>query len=66
MNKRQLALSVIIMVARLAESLSVRNLILYHTEDRTLDSRRQRYTAEAMTVFCGSVVVPDDLERIIL
>lgn len=30
------------MVARLAESLSVKNLILYHTEDRTLDSRRQR------------------------
>jgi ribonuclease Z len=66
MNKRQLALSVIIMVARLAESLSVRNLILYHTEDRTLDTRRQRYTAEAMTVFSGRVVVPDDLERIIL
>ena len=66
MNKRQLALSVIIMVARLAESLSVRNLILYHTEDRSLDTRRQRYTAEAKTVFSGRVVVPDDLERIIL
>ena len=66
MNKRQLALSVIIMVARLAESLSVRNLILYHTEDRTLDTRRQRYTVEAKTVFSGRVVVPDDLERIFL
>ena len=54
------------MVARLAESLSVRNLILYYTEDRTLDTRRQRYTAEAKTVFSGRVVVPDDLERIIL
>ena len=58
--------STVLDAARLAESLSVRNLILYHTEDRTLDSRRQRYTAEAKTVFSGRVVVPDDLERIIL
>lgn len=58
--------STVLDAARLAESLSVKNLILYHTEDRTLDSRRQRYTAEAMTVFSGRVVVPDDLERIIL
>lgn len=58
--------STVLDAARLAESLSVRNLILYHTEDRTLDTRRQRYTAEAKTVFSGRVVVPDDLERIIL
>ena len=58
--------STVLDAARLAESLSVRNLILYHTEDRTLDTRRQRYTAEAMTVFSGRVVVPDDLERIFL
>jgi len=52
--------------ARLAEELQVRNLILYHTEDRTLDTRKSRYTAEAQTAFSGEVYVPDDLERIVL
>lgn len=52
--------------ARLAEGLDVRNLILYHTEDKTLPSRRMRYTAEAQGVFSGRVVVPDDLEAVVL
>jgi ribonuclease Z len=52
--------------ARLAEELHVKNLILYHTEDRTLDTRRERYTMEAETAFSGQVFVPDDLERIML
>ncbi len=52
--------------ARLAEELGIKNLILYHTEDKTLETRRMRYTAEAETVFSGRVIVPDDLERIIL
>ena len=47
--------------ARLAQQLGVRNLILYHTEDKTLDNRRQRYTAEAKSVFGGQVIVPADL-----
>ena len=50
--------------ARLAERLRVKNLILYHTEDKTLPTRRERYTAEASSVFSGQVIVPDDLERI--
>ena len=29
-------------------------------------SRRERYTAEAKSVFSGTVIVPDDLERIAL
>ncbi len=52
--------------ARLAETLHVRNLILYHTEDRTLKSRKERYTAEAKATFGGQVWVPEDLERIML
>ncbi len=52
--------------ARTAESLHARTLILYHTEDRTLATRRERYTAEAKSVFSGTVIVPDDLERIAL
>jgi ribonuclease Z len=50
--------------ARLAEELAVKNLILYHTEDRTLDTRKKRYTAEAESAYSGHVWVPDDLEII--
>ena len=58
--------STVLDAARLAEELQVKNLILYHTEDRTLDTRRQRYTAEAKTAFSGRIFVPDDLEEIML
>ena len=58
--------STVLDAARLAEELGVKNLILYHTEDRTLDTRCLRYMAEAKTVFSGRVLVPDDLERITL
>ncbi len=46
------------------DGLAVKNLILYHTEDKTLESRRKRYTEEAESVFHGRVFVPDDLEWI--
>ena len=58
--------STVLDAARLAERLHVRNLILYHTEDSTLKTRKERYTAEAKTAFGGQVWVPDDLERIML
>jgi len=58
--------STVVDAARLAETLHVRNLILYHTEDRTLETRKERYTAEAQQEFAGQVWVPDDLERIML
>ena len=50
--------------AELAEDLQVGNLLLYHTEDLTLDTRKERYTAEAKTRFRSQVWVPEDLERI--
>lgn len=52
--------------ARLTEQLHVRNLIIYRTEDRTLDTRKERYSAEAQKEYAGQVWVPDDLERIYL
>lgn len=58
--------STVLDAARLAEELGIKNLILYHTEDRTLETRKQRYIAEAKTAFSGHVWVPDDLERITL
>ena len=51
---------------RLASKLDVKNLLLYHTEDKTLATRKERYTAEAQQEFTGCVYVPDDLEKIIL
>lgn len=49
---------------KLAEELGVKNLLLFHTEDKTLSERRVKYTAEAKQYFSGSVFVPDDLEKI--
>lgn len=48
----------------LAEKLNVRNLLLYHTEDKNLATRKNDYTEEAQRNFKGKVVVPDDLEVI--
>ncbi len=52
--------------ARNAQELGARHLILYHTEEETLETRKQHYTAEAERVYSGQVFVPDDLEVIIL
>lgn len=51
---------------KLAAQLDVKNLLLYHTEDQTLSTRKQRYGEEAGQFFSGQVYVPDDLERIVL
>lgn len=49
---------------KLAEALKVANLVLYHTEDTTIDTRKKRYTSEAKIAFLGNVYVPDDLDII--
>ena len=48
----------------LAERLGVENLLLYHTEDRTLPDRRRLYVEEGSQYFRGRIWVPDDLETI--
>lgn len=50
--------------AQLARSLQVKNLLLYHTEDTSITTRKELYTAEAQSCFEGKVVVPNDLETI--
>lgn len=47
--------------ALLAERLHVKNLILYHTEDKT-KNRKEAYTAEGKEYYHGNLFVPDDLE----
>lgn len=49
---------------RVAAELQVRGLILYHTEDKTLATRRLTYTREAARNFKGLIIVPDDLDTI--
>ena len=49
---------------KLAEELGVKNLILYHTEEKTLANRKEKYTREAAKNFKGRIFVPDDLEVI--
>ncbi len=50
--------------SELAEKLGAKNLILYHTEDKTIATRKADYTAEAREYFHGTVYVPEDLEVI--
>ena len=49
--------------ARTAQSLGVKNLVLWHTEDsRTVGTRKALYAEEAQRFFGGRVFVPDDLD----
>ena len=52
--------------ARIAAQLDVKNLLLYHSEDTHLATRRHDFTAEAEQAFSGHIVVPDDLDTILL
>lgn len=48
----------------LAQRLGVKNVVLYHTEDKTIATRKEAYTAEGRQYFEGGIFVPDDLEVI--
>lgn len=44
----------------LAETLHIRNLILYHTEDDTLKNRKELYTKEGSMYYHGTLYIPND------
>ncbi len=50
----------------LAEKLGVRNLLLYHTEDRNIGKRKTLYREEGSRYFHGNLFIPDDLESFVL
>jgi ribonuclease Z len=50
----------------LAESMGIRNLVLWHTEDSHIRKRRETYLAEGSSCFSGRLYVPDDGEHILL
>lgn len=47
-----------------AARLNVKNIIMYHTEDKNITDRKKLYTEEGREFFKGNVIVPDDLEII--
>lgn len=49
---------------KLAKSLSVSNLVLWHTEEKNLKNRKKLYKAEGRRYFKGKIYVPDDLDVI--
>lgn len=50
----------------LAETLGVKNLLLYHTEDKNIHDRKKLYLAEGKQYYRGNLYVPDDMEQIVL
>lgn len=56
--------STVLDAARLAESLGVAHLVIWHTEDRHIAQRKALYSAEAEQAYHGDLYVPDDLDVI--
>jgi len=48
----------------LGERLGVKNLLLYHTEDKNLADRKRLYTEEGFKYYGGNLLIPDDLETV--
>ena len=48
----------------LANKMNVKNLLLYHTEDKNIKNRKELYTAEGKQYYQGNLYIPDDLEVI--
>ena len=47
-----------------AEKLGIKNLVLYHTEDKNIKNRKELYSKEGRQYYSGNLLIPDDLEVI--
>lgn len=47
-----------------ANDLNVKNIILYHTEDKNLEKRKELYITEGREEFDGNIYMPNDLDVI--
>lgn len=56
--------STVMDACKLADTLGVQNLLLYHTEDKNIKDRKSLYTKEGKQFYSGNLWIPDDLERI--
>lgn len=52
-------------VCQTMEPFDIKNLIIYHTED-SHDNKKELYTKEAKMYYSRNVIIPDDLDEIIL
>ena len=50
--------------SELAENIGVKNLVLYHTEDKNIRKRKELYGAEGREYYHGNLFIPDDLDVI--
>ena len=48
----------------LAEQLNIKNLVLYHTEDKNIQNRKTLYKNEGKQYYSGNLFIPNDLEVI--
>ncbi len=48
----------------LAREMNVKNIVLYHTEDKNIANRKELYINEGKEYFEGQIYVPDDLDVI--
>ena len=49
---------------QIAEQLGVKNVLLYHTEDKNIEDRKELYKKEGQCYFSGDIYIPKDLETI--
>ena len=56
--------STVMDACRTAARLNVKNLLLYHTEDKTGEDRKRLYVEEGRQHFPGRIFVPEDLEAV--
>lgn len=54
--------STVMDACKLAEELQIPNLVLWHTEDKSVGRRKELYLAEGREYYHGSLFVPDDGE----
>lgn len=47
-----------------ASRLNVKNIVMYHTEDKNITHRKKLYTDEGRKFYSGNIIVPDDLDII--
>lgn len=50
--------------AMVGDKLKVKNLLLYHTEDKNVGNRKKLYTKEGSKYYSGNLHIPEDLEKI--
>jgi len=50
--------------AEISEKLHVKNIVLWHTEDKNIKNRKELYTKETKEYYNGNIYVPNDLEVI--